>query len=406
MKINYSFTALTPLFTGSDENTGTLRMLRREKKLLKNPISFKSTFKNKIERTKALMDIVYSIYLNIDIKLKSDNYGFYEAYSNKVKASFCTENKNLFLNKLLESCGISVLTGGAGKIVKTALDKFTDIEFLETIKEEHQYLMILLREYVDYGKKKKIESSNDVGFFNDLFKIDEPVIEDIQFTKTFENVPYFGGNSIRGYLRRLIMYDFCKLADITKLNKNIYHQLFTGGNITDSTGFEDIEKREQYIKMCPAIGLLGSAIGNMTIEGELKVIGARLRCKENETGDLSFWQLIEQNFGTRLDSSKTEKEIEIVNNMEEKSQMIYQYENFVSGSVFDSAFVLTTDDRLLISVFWRMMQLWKENNFIGGNSARDSGMIEIAIEIPENGDRKYLRYIEKNKEEIKNYFNV
>jgi hypothetical protein len=404
MKVNYSFKALTPLFTGGDENNGTLRTLRREKRLLTNPVKFKSVFSNKIERTKSLMNLIYPVYTNIDKNLKADNYGFYEAYANKVKAALSTENKKQFLNKLLESCGIAVLADGSSQLVRETLDKFSDVEFLETIREEHQYLMILLREYVSWyrsNESKKIDSQMNIWQ-----QETEPLVEEIEFVKNFENVPYFGGNSIRGYLRRLIMHDFCKKINITKLNKDMYHQLFTGGNITDSTGFEDIAKREKYIEMCPAIGLLGSAIGNMTIEGEMKVTGARLRCKENGTGDLSFWQLIEQNFGTRLDSSKTEKEIEIVNNMEEKSQMIYQYENFITGSVFDSSFVLTTEDELMLSAFWRMMKLWEKNNFIGGNSARDSGMIEIVMDIPENADLKYLEYISGKSEEIKEYFNA
>jgi hypothetical protein len=404
MKVNYSFTALTPLFTGSDENSGTLRTLRREKRLLANPVVFKSVFKNKIERTKALMNVVFPVYQNIDKSLKSDHYGFYEAYANKTKAALAVENKKQFLNKLLESCGISVLADGTAQLVRESMDKFSDVEFLETMREEHQYLMILLREYVSWYRSNE---GKQIGAQMSIWEQQtEPLVEEIEFVKNFENVPYFGGNSIRGYLRRVMMYDYCNLARVSKMNKDTYHQLFTGGNITDSTGFEDIAKREKYIEMCPAIGLLGSAIGNMTIEGEMKVIGARLRCKENGTGPISFWQLIDQNFGTRLDSSKREKEIEIVNNTEEKSQMIYQYENFITGSVFDSAFVLTTEDELMISTFWRMMKLWKENNFIGGNSARDSGMIEISMDIPENADAKYLEYISGKSEEIKAYFNA
>jgi hypothetical protein len=404
MKVNYSFTALTPLFTGGDENNGTLRTLRREKRLLTHPVKFKSVFNNKIERTKALMNLVYPVYTNIDKDLKAGNYGFYEAYANKIKAALATENKKQFLNKLLESCGIVVLADGSSQLVRETLDKFSDVEFLETMREEHQYLMILLREYVSWYRSNE---GKQIGVQMSIWEQQtEPLIEEIEFVKNFENVPYFGGNSIRGYLRRVMMYDYCKLAGVSKMNKDTYHQLFTGGNITDSTGFEDIAKREKYIEMCPPIGLLGSAIGNMTIEGDMKVIGARLRCKENGTGDLTFWQLIEQNFGTRLDSSKREKEIEIVNNTEQKSQMIYQYENFITGSVFDSAFVLTTTDELMLSTFWRMMKLWKENNFIGGNSARDSGMIEILMDIPENSDAKYLEYISAKSEEIKEYFNA
>jgi hypothetical protein len=303
----------------------------------------------------------------------------------------------------MESCGIVSLVDGHAQIVRKSLDRFSDVEFLEVAREEHQYLMILLREYVDFYRS---EESKKVGGKIGLWEDQEPEIEGFSFEKNFENIPYFGGNSIRGYLRRLIMYDFCKLTGIEKLNKNIYHQLFTGGNLTDSTAFEDLEKREEYLKMCPAIGLLGSAIGNMTIEGELKVIGARLQCRENESGNLSFWELIETNFGTRLDSSKMEKQIDIVDNMDAKSQMIYQFENFVTGSVFDAAFVLTTENELLISAFWRMIELWKKEPFIGGNSARDNGMIDINIEIPHNADKVYLEYLKEKQGEIKEYFDV
>jgi hypothetical protein len=424
MKINYSFVAKTPLFTGSDESSGIVRTLRREKVLLKNPITFDSNFSNDIERRKTLMDIIYPIYSAIPQKLKSDNYGFYEAYSNKVKASCSSKDKYQFLNNLIESCSIVTIPDGLSKLIKTAIDKFSDVELIETIRNEHHYLMILLREYVakqrEYKNNKDIEenTSFENTLFADLFQpikkeeTKEIEIKAIKFEKKFNNVPYFGGNSIRGYLRRLIMSDFCKQIGIEKLNKSIYHQLFTGGNITESTGIEDIEYREKYIEMCPPIGLLGSAIGNMTIEGDLKVIGARLRCLENNTGDCTFWELIQLNFGTRHDDSKTEKEIEILVEYDKKgktkeaptTQMYYQYENFVTGSVFDSSFVLTTDNELLISVFWRMIKLWKENNFIGGNSARDSGMIEINIEIPENSDKLYLDYLQKNKTLILKYF--
>jgi hypothetical protein len=424
MKINYSFVAQTPLFTGSDESSGIVRTLRREKVLLKNPITFESNFSNDIERRKALMDIIFPIYASISQKLKSDNYGFYEAYSNKVKAACASKDKFQFLNKLVESCSIVTVPDGLSKLLKTAIDKFSDVELIETVRNEHHYLMILLREYVakqrDYRNNKDIQENTDFEntLFADLFpkqqkeEVKEVEIKAIKFEKKFDNVPYFGGNSIRGYLRRLIMNDFCKQVGITKLNKSIYHQLFTGGNITESTGTEDIEHREKYIDMCPPIGLLGSAIGNMTIEGEMKVMGARLRCLEHNTGNCTFWELVELNFGTRHDDSKTEKDIDINVEFDKKgkekeapkTQMYYQYENFVTGTVFDSSFILTTDNDLLISVFWRMIKCWKENNFIGGNSARDAGMIDINIEIPENSDKLYLDYLQEHKSEILKYF--
>lgn len=423
MKINYSFEAKTPLFTGSDENTGIVRTLRREKTLLKNPVTFESSFTSDIERRKALMDIIYPVYASISQKLKSDNYGFYEAYSNKVKAATASRDKYQFLNKLTESCSIGTIPDGLSKLIKTAIDKFNDVELIETIRNEHHYLMILLREYVSKARDKKNEDLKpDANFDNTLFADLYPTskkepekeieIKQIAFKKKFESVPYFNGNSIRGYLRRLLMLDFCELTGISKLNKSIYHQLFTGGNITESTGTENIESREKYIEMCPPIGLIGSAVGNGTIESDLKVGGARLRCLENNTGDCSFWELIELNFGTRHDDSKTETDIKIIKDVDAKgkekeaptTQMYYQYENFIKGSIFDSFFVLTTENELLISVFWRAMILWKENNFIGGNSARDAGMIDINIDIPENADKLYLEYLQTKRSEILKYF--
>ena len=405
MKIDYSFTALTPLFTGSDENSGIVRTLRREKVLLKSPITFISRFDSDTGRRRALMDVVYSVYSNIPQKLKTDNYGFYDAYANKLKAAACSQTKNRFLNRLLESCDIETLVDGSAQLVRAALDKFTDVEFIESIKDEHSYLMILLREYVQYFRQATPSTEYD-EFIGGLYP-DNSEFNKV-FQKSFDTVPYFGGNSIRGYLRRLLMADFCKLAGIEKLDKVMYHQLFTGGAITESTGTENLDEKVKYIAACPAIGLLGSAVGNGCIEGELKVIGARLRCKENGTGDCSFWELTELMFGTRLDSSKTETGIELISEKDKKkenpTQMFYQYETFVTGSVFDSSFVLTSDEPLVVSVFWRMLKLWKENNFIGGNSARDSGMIDLNINIPDDGDATYLQYIDDNRRNIQSYF--
>ena len=54
--------------------------------------------------------------------------------------------------------------------------------------------------------------------------------------------------------------------------------------------------------------------------------------------------------------------------------------------------------------FWRMIKLWQELPTIGGNSARDSGIIDLNIDISENADRLYIDYIESRKEEIQAYF--
>lgn len=400
LKVKHTFTALQPIFTGSDENHGTTRSLRREKVIMRSPVNIKSGFVNEALRRQAILKIIFNVYKNIDFNSmsKSRLLGIWDEFASKLIVSTSCRSKYEFLNNLCAMFDIRSLTDD---YIVEMIDLFDDEEFLSTIRNEHQYLVLMLRKLRDDLKNSDDGKKENILKFD--FKGNDG--EKMEFTKNYDNVPFISGNSIRGMLRRIVMYDFCKLAGIDKLDKSMYHQLFTGGNLTMSTDTEDIDRRENYIAMCPMIGLLGSAIGNMTIEGELKVGGARLQCKENGTGDFLYWELVSITFGTRLDSSKTEQSIEIASaGTEPPSQMKYDYEVFIVGSKFDHSFAVTTENPLLISAFWRMMELFKENNFICGNSARDSGEIDIQIQIPEGASQLYLDHIEANKDQIKQYF--
>lgn len=396
LKVNYQITAKQPLHTGADESHGTETQLRREKVLLPNPIEIESKFNNEDDRRKAIVQILVNVWKNIDWDAIGNRrlMTIYDEFSSKLVASTGVRTKEQFLNKICQKWGIRSLND---ENIVDLINMFHDDELLETIRQENQYLVLLLRKYTKNKSKNK----------EDFFKKEKSSEEKISFNKHFDTVPFIAGNSIRGLLRRLVMKDFCDLTGITKMDKDIYHQLFTGGNISSSTGFEDIEKRENFSKMCPMISLLGSAIGNMTIQGEMKVGGARLQCKENGTGKKSYWEHIEVAFGTRYDSSKTEKSIEITGvTGEEKNQMKYEYEVFVRGSKFDSVFALVTKNELLISAFWRAMKVYKQYGYIAGKSARDSGLIDIAIDVPKDADKLYLDYLEQNKDQINKYFGV
>lgn len=405
LKLDYSFRALTPIHTGSDENTGTERKLRREKILLKQPITYLSKFKTHEEKREALLSILQHIWKSIDFEgmQKGRLMSIWDEFTSKVLASTQVKTKEQFLNTISAKMGIRALANDYSDNIAILLQNFNDYEFLDTLRNELQYLMLKLK----VMSKKKETVSKNLSLFAEPTEEAKEEIKLEEITRHFEHIPFISGNSIRGMLRRVVMADFCKRVGIESLDKSIYHQLFTGGNITDSTGKESLENREKFIKMCPMIGLLGAAIGNQTIEGELKVSGARPKCLEHGTGAVSFWELIETKFQTRLDSSKTEKDIELVNDMKKDAttQMIYQYEVFIVGTEFNSNFTLTTEDHLLTSAFWHMLSLFKENNFIGGNSARDSGLIDLSsLEIPEGATDLYTGYLDSNKEEIQKYF--
>ena len=396
IKLNYNAEAESPIHTGADENYGTTTMLRREKRRLKNPIKYESNFTSETEKRFSILKILLGVYKCIDLDLKSKNYGFYDAFSSKILSSTCVKSKFAFLSRLCESCGIRTINDNYIEQIKTNIDKIGDVELLQTIRDDHQYLMLMLKDAVKNGLEQTLDFGKDS--------------KKISFEKNFEWIPFLSGNSIRGLIRRLVMRDFMEKIGISKeygVEKEIYHQLMTGGNITSSTAFEDIELREKYINLCPMIGLLGSAIGNMTIQGKMKVGGLRPICLENGNGGISFWEMIGIDFGTRHDSSKTELDIKIEGeNKGNPNQMKYSYEVFNIGTLFDGDFVLVSKDDLLISAFWYALKLLKLYGYVGGNSARGLGKLKFNIEIPKDAENIYLSHLENVKSNSLEFFGV
>ena len=400
-RVNYMMTALQPIFTGSDEDTGTIRTFRREKVILVNPVEGMSWYKTENERRAAILSVLEAAWCVIDFegmgagrKMK-----IWDEFSSKVLAATGVRTRFQFVNELCHAFNIRSLRDLG---VTDILQRFGDDEFLQTIRDELQFLILLLR------KKRKDAKEDEAYHTFDLFEVSDQKTEmlSLTFRKTFDWIPVISGNSIRGILRRLAMRDFCKRVGIAKLDKTMYHQLFTGGTITDSTKYEDIERREAYIAACPMIGLFGSAIGNMTIEGEVKVGAARPLCREHSTGDQSFWELLNVEFATRRDDSKLETEIEITGKSEDDPtiQMKYGYEVLTRGTRLQHSFVCTSEDSLIQSAFWHLLGLFRDRPFIGGSSAVGNGEISVDYEIPDGAEDAYLAYLESHREQIQEYF--
>ncbi len=411
IKINYTMTARQPIFTGSDEDTGIIKSFRREKVMLRNQDVKTSWFKTENSRRKAILTILESVWKQIDFEGMGPmrRMKIWDEFSSKVLSATGVRTRFQFLNELCHSFNIRSLNNDA---VSDLIQRFQDDELLSVVRGELQFLVLLLRQKREEQKKLKEDKKEKTAQYS-LFdsgkpeKKEEEEIPNITFRKAFDRVPVISGNSIRGILRRLTMRDFCNRTGITKLDKNIYHQLFTGGNITDSTAYEDIARREQYISMCPMIGLFGSAIGNMTIEGDLKVGGARPLCIEHGTADVSFWELMSTEFGTRRDDSKLEDDIEIITEEKDEkqtNQMKYGYETLIKGTMLNHSFVCVTSNDLIESAFWHMLDLFRERPFVGGSSAIGNGEISMDYDIPENGNEIYLKYLDENQDKIREYF--
>lgn len=444
IKIEYEAAALQPIHTGSDEDSGTVKTLRREKVAISKPISHVSWFKSENSRRIAVLWILEEFWKKIDFENMSTarRMKIWDEFSGKMLAATRVKTRFQFLNEFAGSFNIKALSNPD---IGDLIQRFSDEEFLTLLRDEQQFLILILRNkrqisaerykeqskkqsaeesFVDYfdmaeyglpceieegeeEKKEKKEKKFNLKLFGRGQKETEKFLV---FTKTFDRVPYISGNSIRGIMRRMAMFDFCQRVGIEKLKKAIYHQLFTGGNITDSTIYEDIVQREKYITMCPMIGLFGSAIGNMTITGELKVGALRPICKEHNTGEISFWELIGFEFGTRRDDAKTERGLKIINpekdGKKRTDQMKYGYETFIKGTRFNHQFICSTYDKLIESAFWHMLKLFKEECFVGGMSAVGNGQMDLDYKVEKGKEELYLNYLEEHKTEIQEYFEV
>lgn len=437
IKIKYRTTANQSIFTGSDEDAGTIKTLRREKVALSNPVTHQSWFKSENSRRAAALWILEEVWkkINFEDMAPTRRMKIWDEFSTKMLAATRVRTRFQFLNEFSRSFNIKALSDPN---ISDLIQRFSDDEFLTLLRDEQQFLILLLRNKRDALKKRmkqkdgnqqpEIDCFDEIeyGFEAKDFTESQPEEKKgfdlkrfgrgqkaeekvLNFSKSFDRIPYISGNSIRGILRRLIMRDFCQRVGIKKLEKNIYHQLFTGGNITDSTMYEDIKQREKYIKMCPPIGLFGSAIGNMTIEGEMRVGAMRQVCLEHGNGKSSFWEFLGTEFGVRRDDSKLERYIDLEKidaKKDKPQQMKYGYETFIKGTQFEHQFICSTYDPLIESAFYHVLGVFQKNSFVGGMSAIGNGELDIDYQIPENAGKLYVDYLEGNKLEIQKYFEV
>lgn len=412
IKLHYTFRTVGPLHTGSDVNAGTMRTLRRQKCILADPVVYTSRLTDE-QRRDAVLQVAFGVWRTIDWKqIKGARLmGIWDEFANKMLAAARESSKYKFLEKLCRLWGIESITD---RNVLAAIDALSDYELIDTVRNELMYIMLKMRTVRDSAKEAKKEAETAEGFF-DFSKEKETKVqffdplsielgEEREIQRIDDEIPCISGNSIRGKIRRLLMYDFCQRTNIKRLDKRVYHTLFTGGFLDQSTKYEDLDKMDLLITKCPAIGLLGSAVGNMTIEGEMKIGWAYPLCRERGTGEKSYWEYLDTVFQTRHDSSKIDKEFELTGE-DQTQQMKYEYEVFADGTPFEHRIVCTSHDPLLLSCFSHALKLFKENPYIGGMGSVGNGEIAIEWDDAQLGSSdEYCQYIDSNNEDIKEFW--
>ena len=400
VKLNYTFRTKGPLHTGSDVNAGTLKTLRRQKCVLVEPVQYLTRLSDE-ERREAVTHICMGVWRTLDFdNIKGKRLmGIWDEFANKLVAAGRAANKYQFLEVLARSWGLDSITK---EYVLSAIDALSDYELLDTVRNESIYIVLKLRVLKDSLKGQKIKFSDKVA--KEVSWKGKPV----GVVREEDMIPCISGNSIRGKMRRLAMGDFCRSVGIKQMDKRVYHTLFSGGFLDQSTQLEDFDRLEQFVAMCPMLGVLGSAIGNMTIEGEAKIGWAYPLCRERGTAEKSYWQYLDTVFQTRYDSSKVEDVIDVLG--EEKKgddapqQMKYEYEVFADGTPFEHRVACTSEDPLILSAFWHMLKLFNESPYLGGTLGVGNGEVELDWDLDYAAGGAYVDYIAERKDEIKEFW--
>lgn len=404
--IKHTMVTTGPLHHGSDKKAGTLKQFRRlrvaspvgkEIKIQAFPLSL---------RREIVAYILYRVYKSIDFKSMSNQRSKerWSEWQHKLWAALSSRNKIEFIERICRAWEIDTIStfsnldsDGQDFVILECLHQIDDNEFLQTIRDESQWLTL---------RVKQMKEMEKAGLL--LSPLPFRPMEKVEMIVDSNDIPCVSGNSIRGKIRDLVMYDFIERTGIEIMDKPIYHILLSGGALNDSTQYEDIDLRLKLINMCPMLDLLGAAIGKMTIDGRLNVSFAFPECVELGTGGRSFWNLLDIVFQTRSDDSKQEREIELRENGDgEPQQMMYQYEVLIPGTRLNHGFMLKHCDELTESCFYNALQAFCDYPYIGGMAATGSGLVnvdELKSQIDETKLKLYRDYLEKNKKEIKAYF--
>jgi len=403
IKIPFTATALEPLMHGSDQQqvSGNKRMFRRMKMLKQAAKPVPSQFVSDEARNTAAVTILHAVYKAVDKKLKDDYYGYHEQFiSNVIAAAQEHRTKGGFFARLCSLCGVSALRSEHNEKAMLALGQFSDEELVWTMRSQPQYLHMIVRDWVANDGQPSLFTKPAAA-------------KAAHFISHTEEIPFISGNSIGGVIRRLMVADYMALLGYDKakegVDKSLYHRLMTGGNIESSTSKLDLAKKEQYIRLAPHIGLLGSALGDMTLHSKLKIGNLMPICQErtSKSEDPSYWDMLGTAYGTRVDSSKSEVDIIILQQPDKErnaDQMIYLYEVMNTGSRLEGFFATPDHSPLNVAVMYRALHLLKEYAYVGGRSARGHGRMEFSYEVPEGAMQPYLDHVESVKDEARAFF--
>ena len=217
-------------------------------------------------------------------------------------------------------------------------------------------------------------------------------------------VPIVSANSFRGILRRVVADDFINFLglELKSLDPSFYYLLFSGGALSKSEGVINIVEREKFYKNVPMIRVFGGATGSAILPGcliveDLVPVVKELERFTGEESDVSFFDVVSEEFGTRKDDYPYKGEVDT-----QTQQMLYRYEVLKAGveltfNIFLQNIASEIDEDIVV----RGLNLLKEEKRLGAKSNIGLGKLEFPELPKEKG--VYKKYVEENKESIVKY---
>lgn len=246
----------------------------------------------------------------------------------------------------------------------------------------------------------------------------------VQPDGTVEEIPVISGNSLRGILRDRGMLHMLKqlgygvndeTGEVAGLSLPAFYFLFSGGALTKDAGRGiDVDEARKWRSMIPLVALFGGAMGNQIMPGQVKVGKLIPICQETRhliperfvdgMGDVSIWDLCQEEAYTRRDDEKNEKlrqliapevralleasaaskrekarsgDADPVGETGQKQQMRYFVETLASGTRL--YWDLTLDDvtDLEFDAFCVTLAEFSRFPFIGGKSGVGHGKVSV-----------------------------
>lgn len=279
----------------------------------------------------------------------------------------------------------------------------------------------------------------------------------VQPDGSVEKVPVISGNSIRGILRDVGMYDMLQkvgygvdkeTGQVTGLPLSAFYFLFSGGALS-STGEAgiNVDKFRKMKELIPLIGLFGGAIGNAIMPGKLKIGKLIPICKEtlhllpeqyrNENAE-SIWEYCQTEMYTRKDDEKNDRVRAMIDSnvrallsggaakvdltkASTAQQMMYRVESIAAGTQFYWKVTLEDATEIEFEAFVNTLLVFSKAPFLGGRSAVGHGEISIKmdnwVEIDSRSNlegteiarpllQKYFEHLQNSKDEIKTFLNA